>query len=218
MLRAHEQSNAPLGKFCDDSLNQWYRGVRVVIGGKQNLVLRVFLPAKTCKIFVSVEVRASDRLEHADGWGVIRDVSCSLALEEAESRQSCERVVNQRSSSQQQHRISPHLRMRRHADLPITGRDFPFILALLATLTGCHIAGKFIWHVFFWRKRESNYRRKNGTSRKEKPWAVGISAKPQPLPQEMLFEFAILALEPPAAPSIVRFALGKGKSFPFFTR
>src|SRR6266436_5134027 len=132
MLRADEQTDSPVGKISDDLPDHRNRWVCVVVHRKQNLVVPVILPAKTCEILVGAEVHTPHRFEYADGRAVIRDGSRSLALEETESRQRRERVVNQRSRRQHQHRIPPHFEVWRDAVLGLAAA--PLVYYALATL------------------------------------------------------------------------------------
>src|SRR5260370_997676 len=71
MLSAYEQVDPLPGEISADSLDHRQRRVGVVVHRKQNLVVRVFLAAKTCEIFVGAEVHAAHGFEYANGRSVI---------------------------------------------------------------------------------------------------------------------------------------------------
>ena len=124
LLRAHEQADFPLGKFRDDLPDHRHRGVSVVIHRKQNLVVRVILPAKTRKIFVGSEVQAKHRFEHAHWRSEIGELPRALTPEKPQRRHCRKHIVAKRSQSQQEHCITPHRGVRHHAGLLVIDKRF----------------------------------------------------------------------------------------------
>ncbi len=107
-----KNSNLPVGKVASQLLQNWHRRITFISNTKNQLKLRIVLPAIARQVFVSLGIQAAQRFEVAHGR---RETGiCTQALlrppEKSPGAEKYEQVINKRGSCEDEKEITSTLR------------------------------------------------------------------------------------------------------------